>query len=371
MLILWILLGSALLFVLQRFVYTNYWDRKLTVSFRFAKRAVTEGESVDLIERSENRKLLPLPTFAYRYAINRNFKTFSGEDEQRITLKRKFALPSLRAVTNHARINGLVRGVYSVGETMIESADLFHTRKTEWSFTDRARLIVYPAKIPAQKLVLPTRLLLGAVITKRQAQEDPFALKSIRPYEIYDSPRTINWKASAKTGELKVNQYENTTDEALLFLLDMGGGEIDDREQLLRVASSLSLFFLRKGVSVSLMANCRDCITGKPFRVRTGADIAHQITVDENLAQINLSIPVTQPFDAFLSSVSADALQNALPVAISADPTGDAQEAFLRTPGVRGGYFLSVRADGSVLTESGLRLSSRGAVGKEARIERA
>ena len=371
MLIFWILLGSGLLFLLQRTIYTDRWDRNLYVFFRFSKRAVTEGEPAELTERCENRKFLPLPTFSYCYSVKRNFKTPTGADEEPITMRRKFALPAMRAVTNRAKIDGLVRGVYSVGDTVVRSADLFHTRNLEWTARDTSRLIVYPAKVPAQKLALPTRLLLGAVLTRRQAQEDPFALKSIRPYEIYDSPRIINWKASAKTGELKVNQFEYTTDEALLFLLDMGGGEIDDREQLLRVASSLCLFFLRKGVSVSLMANCRDCITGKPIRVRNGADPAHQITVDETLAQINLSIQVTQSFDAFLKSIPQDVLKSALPVVLSADPTGSAQEAFLSAPGVSGGYFLSVKADGSVLTESGLTLVNRGEDGKEARLERA
>ena len=368
MLIIWILLGSALLFLLQRSVYKNRWDTKLHISFTFAQRAVTEGETAELIERSENRKLLPLPSLEYRYTLNRNFKTPSEADKKAITLHRKFPLPAKSAVTYRTKVQGLVRGVYSVGDAAALSTDLFHTAKLSWSFPVASRLIVYPKKLPVQAIKLPARLLMGAVTTRRRAQEDPFALKSIRPYEIYDSPRIINWKASAKTGELKVNQFENTTDEALLFLLDMGGGEIDAREQMLRVASSLSLFSLRHGVSVALMANCRNCATGKPMRVRSGADVGHQITVDENLAQINLSIPVTEPLDVFLARIPKDALRSAIPVVLSADPTEAARRTFLETPGTRNGFFLSVREDGDVRTESGLALSGLRQGGKEARL---
>ena len=368
MLIIWILLGSALLFILQRSVYRNRWDHKLHIAFRFSERAVTEGDVAHLLERCENRKLLPLPSLEYSYTLNRNFKAPTGTDQKSVSLRRKFALPAKSAVSNSTKIEGLVRGVYSVGDACARSTDLFHTAKLEWSFSSSARLIVYPKKLPAQSIRLPARLLLGAVTTRRMAQEDPFALKSIRPYEIYDSPRIINWKASAKTGELKVNQFENTTDEALLFLLDLGGGAIDDREQLLRVASSMSLFFLRHGVSVSLMANGRNCATGKPIRVLSGADVAHQITIDENLAQINLSIPATEPFDSFLSGIPKESLFGAMPVVLSADPTGAAKQAFAETPGTRDGYFLFVQENGDVLTESGLELTNRNAGGKEARL---
>ena len=366
--ILWILLGSGLLFLLQRTVYINRWDEKLHIAFRFSQRAITEGEQAELLERSENRKLLPLPTFEYFYTLNRNFKSPAFEERKPLTMHRKFALPGRRAVTNRVKVKGLARGVYSIGNSTIHSADLFHTVKLHWEVQEPARLIVSPSKIPVQKLALPARLLMGTVITRRTLHEDPFALRSIRPYEIYDSPRIINWKASAKTGELKVNQYENTTDEALLFLLDTGGGSVEAREQMLRAVSSLSLFFLRHGISVSLIANCRDCITGKPLRVRSGADVAHQITVDENLAQIDLSIQPTKPFGEFLADIPADTLGSALPVGISADPSGDAREAFARTSGTRGGYFFSVTEEGDVLPDGGLTLIDRNEGGKEVRL---
>ena len=368
MLILWILLGFGVLLLTQRLIYVKYWNRNITVTFRFSQHAVTEGESAELSERSENRKLLPLPTFGYRYYLNRSFTSLSEAGKKAIALRRKFALPARRAVTNRAKIEGLLRGVYSVDGVQIDATDLFHFAELQSPIRfGNSRLIVYPAKVPVQKIVPAARLLLGAVTARRTLQEDPFALKSIRPYEIYDSPRIINWKASAKTGELKVNQYDNTTDEALIFLLDMGGGEIDAREELIRVASSLSQLFLRRGVSVALLANCRDCISGKPIRVRSGADAAHQITIDENLALIKLTLPVTEPFSEFLSGIPRATLNGALPVVLSADPTGAAREAFLRAPEIRDGFFLSV-TDGSIQTERKLTLISAGATGKEARL---
>lgn len=355
MLILWILLGSALLYFIQRSIYESRWDRKLRLDFRFTENAVTEGASAGLLERSENRKWLPLPSFGYRYVVKRNFITGADGDGS-MTLKRKLALPGRRAVVNRARLDGLTRGVYSISELTVYASDLFHTLQLEQPMAAGSGLTVYPAKIPAQRLALPVRLLLGSVSTRRVAQEDPFALKAIRPYEIYDSPRIINWKASARTGELKVNQYDHSTDEALLFLLDLGSGPEADREELIRLASSLSQLFLRRGVSVALLANGRSCSSGLPIRVGAGGDPSHQIAVDEALARINLSAPATQPYGEFLAGVGRDALRGALPLGLSADPTGAAFGAFQRTPGVRGGYFLSVNGRGGPRTEGGVTL---------------
>ena len=356
MLIVWILLGSGLLFALQRALFTRYWDLRLRVDFRFTQRAVNEGEAVGVLERCENHKLLPLPSFDYQYVVKRNFAASSQAVEDALTLRRKLALPANRAVTNRARIDSLTRGVYAVGEVMLSASDLFHTLKLERPVNCSARMTVYPAKIPVQRLDLPVRLLLGAVTTRRMAQEDPFALKGIRPYEIYDSPRLINWKASARTGELKVNQYDHTTDEALLLLLDLGSGSEPDREELIRLASSLSLLFLRRGVSVSLLANGRNCSTGQPIRVLGGADPGHQIAIDEALANINLGTPVTAPYPAYLAGVPRASLRGALPVGLSADPTEEALRAFQNTPGTRGGFFLSVNGQGSLRAEGGVTL---------------
>ena len=356
MLFFWILIGSLLLFLGQRALYTAWWDRKLRIGFEFTDSAVNEGEDVGVLERSVNRKLLPLPSFGYQYVVKRNYTVSMQGWDEAMNLSRKLALPARRAVTNRARIKGLTRGVYTIDEITLTASDLFHTRRLERSEDCFSLLTVYPAKIPAEKLALPVRLLMGSVTTRRMAQEDPFALKSIRPYEIYDSPKLINWKASARTGELKVNQFEYTTDEALLFLLDMGCGEENDREEMLRLASSLNLLFLRRGVSVSLLANGRNCATGKPLRVQAGAGLGHQIAVDEALARVNLAHDATEPFADFLSTVSPESLRGALPVAISADAEGESLRAFVAVPGMKGGYFLAVNGKGEDRTEQGITL---------------
>ena len=369
MLLVWIALGSAILFFVQRSIYSKYWDQKLRIDFQFSENAVNEGEAAGILERSVNRKILPLASYEYQYVVKRNYSASQKKiDRNNMMLRRKLALPARRAVTNRAKLNGLTRGVYTVSEVKLSAWDLFHSLHMERTTDCFTTMTVYPAKIPVQKLSLPVRMMLGSITTRRMAQEDPFALKAIRPYEIYDSPRLINWKASARTGELKVNQFEYSTDEALLFLLDMGNGSEADKEEMLRLASSLSQLFLRRGVGVSLLANVRNCISGLPIRVRFGANPEHRFTVDSALAQINLETPETESFRSFLAAVPTEALRGALPVAISADPSGEALRAFQETPGTKGGYFLSVNGQGRTSNADGVHLLNWNAEEKEVRL---
>lgn len=335
MLFFWIFLGAGLFFLLQRWVYQTRWDRGLRLSLRFDVPAVTAGETVSVIERIENRKRLPLPVFSYKYVLCRNLNTVTetggGEREVRI----KLAVPAMRAVRNQTLVSGLPRGVYTLTNVTMQARDLFYTCRPGGGAVCPARLTVYPAPIPARRLALPFRQLLGAITTRRLTTEDPFELRGIRPYEIYDSMRDINWKASARTGELKVNQHMYTTDEALLLLLDMDRGSEAQRETLLSLASSLSRLMLARGVTVSLRGNCRSCITGRDIYLPPGGGSSHQAVLDEALAQVKLSASTVAPFADFIQTIPARELAGSLPVVLSA---GTVQVAF---PG-KESFFLSV-----------------------------
>ena len=368
MLIFWILLGSALLFVLQYCLYSMSWTRGLSLSLRFEQNTATEGDTINLTERTENRKWLPLPMLSYEYILDRNFAPVNETSARKpIVFRRKVALPGRRASINQSSIKGLPRGYYTVHAAKLSSTDLFYTSKWEMQISCQSRLTVYPGKIPGEKLSLPFRQLLGAVLTRRMAQEDPFQIKGIRPYEIYDSLRTVNWKASAKTGELKVNQFEYSTDEAIVFLLDMGSGSEEAREELLRLASSLSQLFLRRGVSVSFWSNGRNCVSGSAARVPSGSGLGHQAVLDDSLARIKLSASVTAPFKDFLQELPAHVTAKALPVALSADDSGEAVAAFRSVFGPGGGYMISVSGKAESRKEGGVTVLSWDPAAEEVR----
>ncbi|HPA56615.1 MAG TPA: DUF58 domain-containing protein [bacterium] len=68
-----------------------------------------------------------------------------------------------------------------------------------------------------------------------------YELKSLREYVPGDSPRTIHWRSSAKTGDLKVKEFHKEVDAGTVMFIDNFFSESysDDFEDLMTVAASL------------------------------------------------------------------------------------------------------------------------------------
>ena len=340
MLVLWLFLAAALLFLLQRWVYARFWSRKLSVRLQFSSDCIQAGEDAVLTEQFFNRKLLPLPMLRCRYRLLRNFEPVKDRQEQLLQINSRLAVPARRSVRRQTPLHHLQRGIYTVSEGELIGTDLFYTTEERKPFYSGARLTVWPEKLDAVTLSVPYRRLLGAVLTRRATQEDPFEFRGIRPYEIYDSMRMINWKATAKTGELKVNQNDYTTDEALCLILDIEHGDASIKERGISVASSLAERFLHRGVSVSLAANGRSCIGGREIRVPAGSGAAHLRVIDDSLAQLKLG-QATRSTEALLEALR-DRPVNALCVLISAGGGPGLCSAFDGLCGKDGGFFLQL-----------------------------
>ena len=62
---------------------------------------------------------------------------------------------------------------------------------------------------------------------RRWIVDDPFMLAGVREYQYGDSMRDVNWKATAKTGNLQVNQRDFTADRRLMVYLN-----VEDHEKM-------------------------------------------------------------------------------------------------------------------------------------------
>lgn len=341
MAIIWIFLGSGVLVLLQRWMFGRFWSKGLRLRLRFEQARAAAGEDVYLEELVENRKCLPLPVVSFRYSLCRNFELMPKNGRFTGTQSYRLALPARKQVRSRVLLPRLPRGVYTVTQAELQSRDLFGTRKDSRPVSSSAMLTVFPASLPFEQISVPFRQLLGAVITRRSTLEDPFEFRGIRPYEVYDSMRTINWKASAKTGEWKVNQYQYTTDESVLLLLDLEHGTEEEREALISLTSSLSRLLLGSGVTVALRSNCRGCITGQPLRVLPGGGSGQQNAIDESLAQIKLGATAVRGFAQWLDRLDRAVLDQSLPVVLSVTADGPTVSAYERLLGREQGFFLT------------------------------
>jgi uncharacterized protein (DUF58 family) len=111
------------------------------------------------------------------------------------------------------------RGIYSLGPAAIRGSDplgLFPFRLVTRS---GLTLYVYPAP-GAVFLRNPGGIPLGTLISPNPLYEDVTRCRSLRDYQAGDEPRRINWKATARSGALTVNEYESTVSYPLMIFLN-------------------------------------------------------------------------------------------------------------------------------------------------------
>ncbi|WP_245873001.1 DUF58 domain-containing protein [Deinococcus planocerae] len=86
-----------------------------------------------------------------------------------------------------------------------------------------ARLEVYPG---THGLILPDLLrpvLSEGTLSRTLGLEDPISLRGARPYVTGDPPGRVNWRLSARTGDLTVRELDRTAASSVTVFLDLNG----------------------------------------------------------------------------------------------------------------------------------------------------
>jgi uncharacterized protein (DUF58 family) len=270
----------------------------------FKDSEIFEGESTEITEVVKNNKIIPMRWFSIEMPISR-FMIFTEEEKLKArtkeTIKKDYyTLLSYEKVTKKKKITILKRGIYKIDEFTVASGDLFSRYKFLENRTYEAKLSVYPRLISIPEFKLFLNKLTGEILTKRHVIEDPFILRGIRDYTFNDSPKTINWMATAKSGEMKVNQYDFTASHELLILLNTERFNSWDNnvliEESIRLAATISCEFIEKGIQVSLISNGLNTLTkeeinikGKGGKLQISAILETLASMDEKYALRSMS----------------------------------------------------------------------------------
>lgn len=263
------------------------------------------GEQVTLSITVENRKMLPLPWLQIDNTITPPLAVLKFQDirYQRIpheTLVRTWSLWSYQSVTLHSRMNCDVRGLHVFGPLKLRCSDPFGWLEREILLPVHEALLVYPLLAPIEALGLPSRFPMGSRVGPRQLLEDPLWFAGLREYQPGDDPRRIDWKATARVGELRSRMYESTTEHHLLILLDvwaysqeMKGPDPELQEFCISAAASLAIWGLGEGYTIGLLTNSAMVTTAPTFNREANIDHA----LNKQAEQVVHSAPgVNVPF---------------------------------------------------------------------------
>lgn len=114
-----------------------------------------------------------------------------------------------------------VRGPYQVGPLLARSHDPFRLRTAQAEVVPAESVVVHPRHEPLSRIPFPSKtaaMTLGPHLVNRAGDGSEF--HSLRGYQTGDSIRIVNWKASARSKELVVNQRVHESMATLTIFID-------------------------------------------------------------------------------------------------------------------------------------------------------
>lgn len=331
--------------LLQVWLFSRFSFRRLSYRRQFMPSVVNEGDTVTMIETIRNEKLLPLPWIRIEAGISSNL-LFGGQsvtrgsaqtdsqsavpDSSALALQNTvqsgarqyhrsiFSLGPYSTVTRRHKVTCPRRGYYHIRSVAVTAGDLLGLGKNRSREIETDSLVVvYPTIIPIDDILNNKNSFTGDIVVRRWIVDDPFMIRGVRDYTGSEPYNRINWKATAKTGELQVHDFDYTSDIRLLILVNIDTsaeqwGAVTDEaraERALSHAASVAQYAIENGVETGFATNARvlgDAETIVYAEPRSGAT---QITeIFDTTAKLTLNRVVS--FGSLLQNIAARGLSN-------------------------------------------------------------
>ena len=279
-------------------IYDRYWDDGVDARISFGTDRAVEGGVSELVEVVEHGGRLRLPWLSVKFQASK-YLSLPKEDNSNITdsyyREDVFCIKPGERITRRLPITCEKRGIHSISAIDIISRDMFMVNRLVTNLPAHATITVFPKQVDVSDIVFDARRTMGEYITKKRTVEDPFVFRGLRDYVEGDDPRSVNWRASAKTDRLTVNQFESTTSLSASIWLncESATGWFDEivAEESIRIASSLAAELIDNGVPVSFCTNGCDCYTrAEEKRITAGCSQQHLDNINTSLARIELGL---------------------------------------------------------------------------------
>lgn len=342
-----ILLFLVSFFIIRKVIikyYEKHWKDKLSASVYFETDYINEGENGHICEELINDKALPLPAVNVKFELD---KSVFYEDSRNIVVSDKqyrsdlMTLGSHKKILRRFKVNFTKRGVYSIETVSMNTIDPVSEYLYIEQFPSKSTIYVYPAYSRYKELLAPFSRIMGEALKNRFILEDPFEFKGIRNYTTSDPMKKINWSATAKTGNLKVNSYYDTTSRHVTIFLDITTTNVwkkyDQMEEAIRITRNLMEELVRNKIPVQIITNARDCLEGNNIAMESGIGTNTVISNLRNLSIIDLDKDTEPMMNYFMDN---EAGKDELSVLISTDNALKLVQAFEKYLGNSNGEWI-------------------------------
>lgn len=288
-------IGMAIMVWLECRLFAYWWDHKLTANISFGADHAVVGEETTLEQQVSNAKLMPILVLQVGYQIDRGLDIQSESKvsvSDHINVLEVFSLRPYEQTSRSLRVVCRQRGYYRIRRTTITAYHHFGRSAFYKNVDQNTELYVYPDRIRLASLFMVIDRLSGDLKARNYLYDDPFTLRGIRDYTPQDPISRINWKASARTGDLKVNVRDYTAGQRVLLLLNMENPTTPYADDLLedsiRATATIAERLLQHQIPVSFVTNGRDTVTGMSPSLGAGSSADHLQLLLEELARLDI-----------------------------------------------------------------------------------
>ena len=291
---------------------------ELTYERHLERERLFIGEEISLEITVTNKKPVPLGRVSVEDEFAKEIELTVAATGDRATasdsaLRHSTSLAWYERIRWVYRLTCNQRGLYSFGPARIVSGDLFGFFRSESSESSSDYLLVYPRVLPLPEMGLPATRPLGEVAGGMRIFEDPSRPKSIRQYQQGDPLKIVDWKSSAKRGELQVRTYEPSSTFTVMLCMAV---ETSERlwegyspvhlERVIVATASLASYVTERQHTVGLFSN------GMPV-------LSHRMAGPPIVAQEPMKIPASRSPEQLTAIL--EALATVRPLAMSSMDT--------------------------------------------------
>ena len=250
------LLGGAAFILAGSSVVTAWWTRRVERGLRVrhvAPATIGFGDEATVTIEIANTSLLPVPWLQAQDSVPLALRIAPP-------VRVAFALGAGASRQMSYRVRGGRRGFYRLGPLRLTTGDVlgFYTRQLT---TPAVEVTVFPRILPVPALGLPAQQAFGPLATRLRRNEDPARPVGVRPYQASDGVRRLDWKSSARHGELMVRRAEPSVAPETTIVLAFRAEDFpahvvkDSLERAAVAAASLGAALLQRKLPVALVSN--------------------------------------------------------------------------------------------------------------------
>ena len=252
------------------------YSREISLSRAFV------GESLSISVTVANKKPVPLSWLKVTDDIHPNLRVVSGDDRSNVypngpALRHSTSIAWYERVRWSYRVKCMRRGLYRLGPARMETGDPFGFLRSSTRESVRDDVMVYPRVVPMEDLGIPANRPLGDVRGGIEMFRDLARPSGVRDYQVGDSLKTVDWKATARAQRLAVRTYDPSSSTTVIVVVAVdtatpfwAAHTSDVLERVIVAATSVASYAAEQGYSIGLFANDMPARSERPLTVSPG-----------------------------------------------------------------------------------------------------